>query len=162
MKIVVLSDSHGNFFSLQAVVEENPSADLYLFLGDGERDFEDLHDLYPMKSMLAVRGNCDYYSELPDSRTFTLEGVNIYMTHGQRERVKSGLELLCRRAVEKGACLALFGHTHRALLVEHEGITLLNPGSASGHSGTASYGLITLEDGKISAKILPIPTIESL
>lgn len=58
-----------------------------------------------------------------------LEGVKILLCHGHRYHVKSTLLPLYLAARENGVRLALFGHTHTALLEEKDGITLLNPGS---------------------------------
>ena len=48
MRIVVLSDSHRNVGRLFAAVERHlDNADLYIFLGDGEDDFDAVIDAYP-------------------------------------------------------------------------------------------------------------------
>lgn len=47
MRIVVLSDSHRNVGRLFAAVERHlDNADLYIFLGDGEDDFDAVIDAY--------------------------------------------------------------------------------------------------------------------
>lgn len=47
MRIVVLSDSHKNVGRLFAAVERHlDNADLYIFLGDGEDDFDAVIDAY--------------------------------------------------------------------------------------------------------------------
>ena len=38
MKIVVMSDSHGVRQTLEMVMNKQPDADLYIHLGDGERE----------------------------------------------------------------------------------------------------------------------------
>lgn len=48
MRIVVLSDSHRNVGRLFAAIERHlDNADLYIFLGDGEDDFDAVIDAYP-------------------------------------------------------------------------------------------------------------------
>ena len=64
---------------------------------------------------LAVRGNCDFGSDLPLTGEFTAQGVKIFYTHGHYYGVKSGLYTLACAARERGAQVALYGHTHNAL-----------------------------------------------
>jgi len=40
MRILVLSDSHGRAGNIYDVIEKHPEAEVIVFLGDGERDFE--------------------------------------------------------------------------------------------------------------------------
>ena len=39
MRIVVMSDSHGRADRVKQVIEQQPQAELFIFLGDGLRDF---------------------------------------------------------------------------------------------------------------------------
>ena len=63
--------------------------------------------------------------------------------------VKMGSERLAECAGERGADVALFGHTHRRELVRGVGTaaTVFNPGSLR---DGGSYGVITIENGKCS------------
>ena len=56
-----------------------------------------------------------------------------------------------RYAVEQ-LQLALFGHTHQALLEERDGIMLLNPGTA-GRLGRSSYAVAELKNGSFSCRL---------
>jgi len=61
--------------------------------------------------------------------------------------VKSGTELLRKKAKEINADIVLYGHTHVKKL-EYDGDTIImNPGSVK------SYGLITIDNDKINAEI---------
>ena len=58
MKILVLSDSHGNLTNMELAVERtNPS--LIFHLGDCWRDGERLHEQFPDIPLEQVPGNCD-------------------------------------------------------------------------------------------------------
>lgn len=61
MKILVFSDSHGNEDNMiRAVERERPfTLDAIVHLGDGWRDAEALHRLYPRIPLEQVPGNCD-------------------------------------------------------------------------------------------------------
>ena len=77
MRLVAFSDSHGQFDPLyQIVCMQKAHTDLFLHLGDGAREVEDLQFAFPGLPILAVRGNCDYGSTLPLSRTLSLNPVS--------------------------------------------------------------------------------------
>ena len=149
MRIIVLSDSHGNYNALEKVVSSNQDADLFLFLGDGLLEFEDLEAVYPQKEFWSVSGNCDLHSMKKSTETAWIRGVKLLYTHGHEWRVKKGLDDLRAKAREAEAQLVLFGHTHTPFYLYEDGIHYFNPGSVAlprcGVGG--SYGLIEL-DGK--------------
>ena len=70
-------------------------------------------------------------------------------THGHHYSVKSGSERLAQCAGERGADVALFGHTHVKELTRYPGTaaTGFNPGSLR---DSASYGVIEIVDGECS------------
>ena len=59
MKVLVLSDSHGNLSNMMRAVEQE-SPRMILHLGDCWRDGERLHDRFPSLPLEQVYGNCDY------------------------------------------------------------------------------------------------------
>ncbi len=157
MRILVFSDSHGNVERMKRVVERT-EADLILHLGDGEADFEALQADYQSRAMfLAVRGNCDYMSDLPAERLFGFEGVRILMLHGHTRNVKHGNEELEAFAGQQQADLVLYGHTHCAedryypAEGENKPFRLFNPGSigSPGWGLPPRYGYIEIRDGQI-------------
>lgn len=139
-KVLVISDSHGDGDIIKKIQEiEKPF--LSLHLGDFARD---------LGEGLAVRGNCDAFSQEPLERMVELQGIKIYMVHGHVEGVKQSLERLFYKAKERGADIALFGHTHRAFGAQAEGVFLLNPGSLS-HPAPGeerSYLVLEIDQGK--------------
>ena len=49
MRIILLSDTHGDFFTAHEIVKRHlRDADCFIHLGDGFREWEDLRDLYPV------------------------------------------------------------------------------------------------------------------
>jgi putative phosphoesterase len=162
LKILVLSDSHGDWTSFLRVLRKNPEIKTIVFLGDG------LHDLREVKkhkeafdrAFLAVKGNCDFGSPFPNDGTFDLEGITVFYTHGHNYGVKLGLTLLRKTALSQNAALVLFGHTHEPYAgclsdpaVADNPLFALNPGSVSSHYGGNSYGIVSLENGNITAEI---------
>ena len=130
-----------------AIELENPDA--CFFLGDGERDIARVIEEYPDLPVYAVSGNCDFRTDLSSSLFCEIGGVRIFATHGHLSRVKYDydLETLTSQAVEAGADIALFGHTHSQQLCESRGVTLLNPGSI-GRGYYPSYAVLTIENGR--------------
>ncbi len=126
MRILVISDSHGNYYNILKAVEQQPSAEMIVFLGDGESDFAKCH---VEKPCIQVKGNCDWGSDLPACVITEEKGRIIYCTHGYAEMVKFGDENLIMRAKENHAHIALYGHTHNPVTDYKQGIYLVNPGS---------------------------------
>lgn len=147
MKLLVLSDSHGDMTGMRlAMQRERP--DLVLHLGDHALDAYTLAQEFSTVSVCYVRGNCDGpFPACADTYLRRVAGVQIFAAHGHRYGVKSGLLRFSLAAQENGAALALYGHTHMAACAEHDGMYLLNPGSCRGPYGT--YAVVLLENGAV-------------
>lgn len=124
--------------------------DMVFFLGDGERDLAVLADRYPDLPIYAVRGNCDFRSELNTWLICEVEGVTIFVTHGHMSNVKyeDSLDTLTMHAKQAGADVALFGHTHRQHISYNKGVMLLNPGAA-GRGYYPGYAVLSIENGRV-------------
>lgn len=147
MRIVVLSDTHRDFFAALEIVKRHlMNADVFIHLGDGLREWDDIRALYPDKRMLAVRGNCDFSSNEPAAGVLACEdGHKIFYTHGHLYNVKSTSDDLMRAAREKGCDIALHGHTHTACEFYEDGLYLLCPGSPScPKDSPPGYGIIDI------------------
>ena len=85
-------------------------------------------------------------------------GVLFFYTHGHHYGVKMGSERLAECAGERGADVALFGHTHRRELVRGVGTaaTVFNPGSLR---DGGSYGVITIKDGHCEFSWKRVPSL---
>ena len=148
-RVLVVSDSHGDRARLAEILEMNPRARWIIHLGDGAREAEDHLCCLTGKNICRVSGNCDFDPELAPEALCKIEGMTVFVCHGHTRGVKHSLSELYYAARERGARLALFGHTHEPLCEEREGLLMFNPGSA--HSG--SYGVIDIDGGEIiSAK----------
>lgn len=154
MRILVTSDSHGNFRNLRQAVLAQPSAQLIMHLGDGADDLEDVRLEFPERQFLQVRGNNDWSSALPLEGEITLQQTKIFYTHGHKYNVKYGLYDLAQEARRRQADVVLFGHTHVPYADYDDGLYLMNPGSLSTYDG--SYGLLDLTPQGIVTNIIPI------
>ena len=114
-KILVISDVHGRMRDLRWVLQ-NETADAMFYLGDGLYDLNGALELnktpvpYPI---YRVAGNCDVGYQEPTEGMAPFAGVLFFYTHGHHYGVKMGSERLAESAGERGADVALFGHTHR-------------------------------------------------
>ncbi len=128
MKILVLSDSHGNSGAIYDIAEkENPS--LIIHLGDGAREAEDLGHALD-KRVIRIRGNCDFGSRLESELVYEVAGKRLFLCHGHTLSVKSGIGAAINAAHAHQCDGLLFGHTHSQLYMLDRGMVVLNPGSA--------------------------------
>jgi len=150
MKLLVISDTHGNYtLALKAHSLSEP-VDIIVFLGDGLSDTELMQDIIDT-DFVCVAGNCDLGSSAPRELLWECEGKRILLTHGDAYRVKFGLERLKQRALEVRADLVLFGHSHVATQETYLDILFLNPGTMLNTDPDKSYAVIDVEKESISA-----------
>lgn len=152
MKLLVLSDSHSALSFMRRCIEA-VKPDAVIHLGDHYDDGQSMAEEYPHIRFHQVPGNCDRYRcpmNTPEILCYPVGGVMLYMTHGHRHNVKSGLFRLLSDARDCNAQAVLYGHTHAAdCHRETDGLWVLNPGSCGAYSGSA--GVIETEQERISA-----------
>lgn len=153
MRILVVSDTHGNTGALCRAIEEQPTARTVIFLGDGLRDAEDAQTRYPDRTIYTVPGNCDFAALDPKVREETLGGKRFFFTHGHMYDVKYGLYRLDLAARQYNADIALFGHTHQPYEEYADGLYLFNPGSL-GYGGT--YGYVDIVGGGVVTNVVSL------
>jgi putative phosphoesterase len=171
MKLLIVSDIHGDLDSLTKVVDafENENADKILLLGDliyhGPRN--DLPPTYNPKQvinllnekrdyLLAVRGNCDTevdqmvldFPILADYALLSLDGLSVFATHGHHHNTQTPPPL------REGEIL-LHGHTHVSCAIPFGNENLyINPGSASIPKENTPRGYIIIDENEVSFKTL--------
>ena len=156
MKILIISDTHGQHDMLERVIDKVKSIDMFVHLGDiegGESYLESVLDC----EMHVIRGNNDFFSSLPAEKEFKIGSHKVFITHGHNHLVLLNLNRLRAAGKSRHADIVMFGHTHRPYLEVSEDITLLNPGSLSyprqeGRKG--SYMVMNVaKNGEIDYKI---------
>lgn len=149
-KILLVSDTHGFHENLREAVLREAPFERMLHMGDTEGWDAVIRDIAGVPVDI-VSGNCDWASTLPSENTLTIDDVHIFMTHGHEYYVTTGMEVFLEAAAASGCQVALFGHTHRPLLLDYEGVLVANPGSISRPRQSdhkPSYGILTIgEDG---------------
>ncbi len=161
MRAVVLSDTH-----IPRRARDLPeelwkaieSADMVFHCGDFV-SFDFYLELKARNPNLkAVYGNMDepkLVETLPEVEVSEVEGVRIGMYHGYG--APFGIEKkVLGKLRDHDVDLILFGHSHRAVFTEIDGVKLLNPGSPTDRifALKRSYALLELAEGKIKADII--------
>ena len=148
MKLIVASDSHYDRVMLMNLAQEikrRGDIDAVIHLGDMEGDADWLRKNLA-QPVYGVPGNCDMNFTDPAERVLSLGGAAVFLCHGHTLRVKTTLEPLSYRAEERGARLALFGHTHVPCARNLGGVLLVNPGALK----DGRCALITIHRGDVS------------
>jgi putative phosphoesterase len=154
MKVLVISDSHGNYTHALKAHELAGPVDHIIHLGDGADDAGLLEQVLEVP-VHRVAGNCDCDTELPLDLTLELGEYRVFLTHGNRQQVKSGLKHLIGKGMEVGAAVVLYGHTHQAAVASAEGMLLVNPGTLK-QGVNGSYAILTLDEDEPKAEIFAI------
>ena len=148
MKIAILSDTHG--LLRPEVVEQLKNADAILHGGDINKQ-SIVDELRQYAPLYVVRGNNDkeWAEEIPHGLTVTLEGVTFYMVHNKKE-VPADLS---------GLDVVVFGHSHKYVEEEKDGVWWLNPGSCGPRRFHQEITMMMVEvaDGQIRVEKIDIP-----
>ena len=140
MKILLVSDSHGDYESLDQLYKMYPNMDLYLHAGDSEQDE------WSIKPFISVRGNCDHYYDFANFLLIPSPIGNIYVQH---------TPFVSKSVLDKhNAKIVIHGHTHIRRNEMKNGILYINPGAISfaRDKYNGSYAILTIEDNDIEVK----------
>ncbi|HJF30842.1 MAG TPA: metallophosphoesterase [Sporosarcina psychrophila] len=157
MKIVVMSDSHGDKETVKAV--SALSADATFHCGDSELSFDDSN----LQTMHKVRGNCDRDARFPASVVVEVEGKTVLVVHGHEHDVKQSLMRLYYYAKELGVDVVLFGHSHLYGAEMKDGILFVNPGSTKQPRGekVATYAIVEWDESvRVTFKNMAFETVD--
>lgn len=170
MKLLVISDIHGNYELLNKVINNEPF-DKLIILGDllpYSYDYENNIEgkimalLSKFKNKLVlIKGNCDKYINFEaynlyahDVISLTFNNHVVTFTHGN--------------TYNKGFLpsyhgdIFMSGHTHIPLLIKEKGIIYCNPGSLGNPRGTSIKGYLVFDDNKIVLKNIDKTIIKEL
>ncbi len=129
-KYLVVSDTHGRDQNFYDVLDIEEPLDGIIHCGD----FEGSEGRFAMASncpVYFVAGNNDFFSDLNREIEFDLEGHHFFVTHGHNYMVSMDLENIRSEGISRGADVIIFGHTHKPVAKELDGVYLFNPGSLS-------------------------------
>ncbi len=138
MKIVVISDTHGDNSRIEKVYLREQDADVYLHAGDIESGESEI------APFLGVRGNCDsFYSSYPFSRELLTPIGKLRIEH---RPINSEVMLLYLH--NEGVRIFVHGHTHKKEAILSNGIYIYCPGSLSypRDEGGGSYLVLEIDE----------------
>lgn len=153
IKLLIVSDTHGDVFQLSELVKKYKNYDYLFHLGDSARDLNKI-DFNGKK--FVVKGNVDFISKAKNEIFINVANKKIMITHGHRYGVKYGLERLYFSALENEADIVLFGHTHISMNEKYDDILFFNPGSLAYPRllSKGSYGIIEISENNIISRIV--------
>lgn len=160
IRIIVMSDTHGDFTVCNRVIEKELPFDYLIHCGDVQADPEMLLEHREQYGLLAVKGNCDWFVDLPQSLLRRIGFCNILIVHGHKQDVHAGHKYLLENARRSHADVVLYGHTHSPLIQRYEdrGVLVVNPGSLTQnrpYGSPGSYAVLTISgDDLPQAKII--------
>ena len=128
MKLLVTSDTHGYLDGFEEAVKKEKPFDILFHCGDVCGDQDEIQRIAGVPCYI-IAGNNDFWGDLPKEITLNIKGCKIFMTHGHRYGVDYDVTRLWMKGLEKDAEVVMFGHTHKPVVVENDGVWLINPGS---------------------------------
>ena len=148
MKLAILSDTHG--LLRPEVAEYLKAADAILHGGDINKP-SIVDQLRQYAPLYVVRGNNDkeWAEAIPHHLTVTLGGVNFYMVHNKKELPPD----------LSGVDAVVFGHSHRYVQEEKDGLLWLNPGSCGPRRFHQEITMMMADaaDGRLRVEKITIP-----
>lgn len=156
MKILVVSDTHGRDRDLERAVEREAPFDRLIHCGDVEGREIFIEALADCPCCI-VAGNNDFFCDLPREQEIMVGGKKALVTHGHYYGVSIDLSGIADEARSRGCEIAFFGHTHKPVVAQKDGVLVINPGSLSyprqsGHK--SSYVVLNTDiRGNVEAEI---------
>ena len=145
MKILLVSDTHGDTQLLKQVISSEKDIDIVLHAGDSELP------PYMIQDVLTVKGNCDFY-EYHAFRNLNIEGYNIHIEHGNKIKIQDSLFL-----ENNDYDIVVFGHTHTVKVLKsvNGNKFFFNPGSLTRprDNEKGSYIILEISKNNISYEI---------
>jgi uncharacterized protein len=147
--IGVISDTHGLLRPEAGTALRG--VEMILHAGDIGKP-EILEELSKIAPVTAVRGNNDtgdWARNIPDFQRLEIGGISIYMLHDLKE-FNSADETT-------DADVLIFGHSHKPMIEDRDGVLHLNPGSAGPRRFKLPVTIALLNvEAQVSAEIIPL------
>lgn len=128
MKILIVSDTHRYNENYLHVLKSVAPVDMVVHCGDIEGS-EYIIEESAGCPVYMVRGNNDFFSELPREKEFNIGKYKVWLTHGHTYYTSMSNEILKQEAVARGVDIVMYGHSHRPVVDIDDEIIAVNPGS---------------------------------
>ena len=147
--IGVISDTHGLLRPEAGTALHG--VEMILHAGDIGKP-EILEELSKIAPVTAVRGNNDtgeWARNIPDFQRLEIGGISIYMLHDLKEFNYADETI--------DADVLIFGHSHKPMIEDRDGVLHLNPGSAGPRRFKLPVTIALLNvEAQVSAEIIPL------
>lgn len=148
IKILVISDIHGNWQALEEIIKNNDH-DYSILAGD----FTCSDSIINRNITYAVRGNNDWDSSLKDYLDFEINGIKFHLEHGHLLGSYFQLDnydFMHKVLKKSNADILIHGHTHIPKIFTYDEGIVINPGSPSQPRGghKPSYAIIKIDNNK--------------
>ncbi|WP_123536560.1 metallophosphoesterase family protein [Halosimplex salinum] len=159
MRLALVSDTHIPSRARRipdAFRERIRSADHTIHAGDfdSEGTLANVQDL--ARELTAVAGNTDPRVGLPERVSVEFGGVTFVVLHGTGSK-RSWIDRVARAVREEAdePRVGVAGHTHQVTDREHDGVRVLNPGSATGAAPADRPTMMTADvsDGELDVTV---------
>ncbi|MGN0382669.1 MAG: metallophosphoesterase family protein [Eubacterium sp.] len=130
MKVLIISDTHRHLQTLGMTLYREKGIDMLIHCGDIEGDEEQIREMVDCPCLM-VSGNNDFFSQLNREEIFDLGKYRVWLTHGHNYGVTIGYERIASEGKAFGMQIIMCGHTHKPVVYEYQGVTIINPGSLS-------------------------------
>lgn len=149
MKIVLMSDNHLMPGMESALLVEE--ADISIHLGDSQLR---KNNSEMSRFTHTVRGNCDF-EKYDKHKLIEIMGMKWLLLHGDALPNPYDNDDISEYAKRHGATVICFGHTHVPVYQNHNGVTIINPGSFGRSRATTpnSYMVVNIDDSGVKASL---------
>ncbi|BDU67462.1 MAG: phosphoesterase [Candidatus Tyloplasma litorale] len=153
MKILILSDIHGDLKTMNKIIQQNLDVDLKIFLGDFQVSIKQQKKLTNLFDYV-VMGNSDYPNISPLKKILEIDGIRILLHHGHYYtsfKAYVDKKMAVKDAIKNNASIVIHGHNHIGEKSLIDNIIIFNPGSPSFPRGGTkpSYGFMEIENGEL-------------
>lgn len=160
MKILLISDTHGEWNRTMQVISRHLDIDQYIHLGDVGFSLKRIH------RFMVIRGNHDQNASLPLEKIMECEDHRMLCIHGNLFDEETMKEVLAKDDIQssdllevcmqtlygklasygakRGCDIVFFGHTHHQVDTIVEGVRLINPGSLFIGTPCRGYAIVTI------------------
>ena len=155
IRILIISDSHGNLNNVMQVLKKENNIDIILHLGDTIQDAISIMETSKDIEFHYVGGNDDNRQKQPKEKIIEGMGGKIFITHGHLYNIKRSFDNIILKSKELKVDIAIFGHNHIQKCIVNDGIIFINPGSISEPRGEdeLEFSYSILELSKVEAMI---------
>ena len=158
MKIGVVADTHSKDLPKQ-MIEDFKKVEFIVHAGDF-CSLDVLERFKTIKEVKGVQGNMDEHAIkklLPRRQIFKAGAFTIGIFHGEGSP-NQVLDRVKEEFKDEKVDVVIFGHSHRALNEEQNGVLYFNPGSPNDtiFAPYKSYGILDLSGPKAQGKIIKL------